>query len=125
MAEHKHAALLRAVADGEKVEVLLGNYWFEGDKNELLRQIGENVIRQNWRIKPKMLNINGKEFPEPLREASVGALVYWPNIEIGCVSQSMFSNEYLYKRLLKNGFLHDTPEAAQAHLDAILSVTRK
>lgn len=75
-----------------------------------------------YRRKPKMCDINGHEFPEPLRVApSVGKLCYLPDCVI-----SDFHSVFIYheanfsERVLKQGQLHATKEAAIDHAKAMI-----
>lgn len=78
-------------------------------------------------VKPKTININGYEVPEPLQNAPEGGTMYWyPNTSDTHVSCSYYYSQYQYNiDRLVNGLVHLTKEAAQKHLDALLSFTRK
>lgn len=49
--EHKHAGLLRAIADGKDIQLLSG-HWYEADHVSLLQRIGAG-LSFSWRIKPE------------------------------------------------------------------------
>lgn len=83
------------------------------------------------RIKPKVININGIEVPEPMREMPPeGTSVYWPGFgpdsgdthtesaDVGCYPAML-------PYLLRKGLLHLTKEAATIHAKALLSFTRR
>ena len=77
--------------------------------------------------KPKTININGYEVPEPLQNAPEGGTMYWyPNTSDTHVSCSYYYSHYQYHvDRLVNGLVHLTQESAQKHLEALLSFTRK
>ena len=83
------------------------------------------------RVKPKVININGIEVPEPMREMPPeGTSVYWPGFgpdsgdthtesaDVGCYPAML-------PYLLRKGLLHLTKEAATIHANALLSFTRR
>lgn len=78
-----------------------------------------------YRRKPRTININRYEVPEPLRtEPSIGTTVYYPDLTIGgLVIMTEYWNTTLKIRLLKKGLLHLTREAAEIHAKALLSFT--
>ena len=78
------------------------------------------------RKKPKTININGYEVPEPIREEPNCNDVVWVTSVVNDEIQSVqwYGMEVDYKNL-KNGLLHTTKEAAQMHREALLSFTRE
>lgn len=85
---------------------------------------GESI---EYRRKPRTININGYEVPEPLRkEPSIGTTVYYPDLTIGgLVITTEYWDTGLKIRLLNKGLLHLTKEAAEMHAKALLSFTSK
>lgn len=79
----------------------------------------------SFRKKPKTININGYEVPEPLREAPAGGtMYYYPSTSMAEVSYGCYHSGDNYENsLLKHGLIHLTREAAQLHLEALLSFT--
>lgn len=79
-----------------------------------------------YRRKPKMLSINGFEFPEPCRVApSEGAMYYVPSLTRGSkVYRTHWDGDSTDRYYLEIGFVHLTEEAATRHADAILSATK-
>lgn len=81
-------------------------------------------------VKQKYIVINGIEVPEPLRVASnpmdygyvvaLNHLAFADGKFIFTPSKVQFVGKEEY---LKAGLIHSTPEAAQAHIDALLSFT--
>jgi len=80
-----------------------------------------------YRRKPRTININGHEVPEPVRDAPRFREEYfivdtW-NDEI--VDSYHWNDDEADRRLLKRGIIHLTREAAEAHAKALLSFTEK
>lgn len=79
-----------------------------------------------YRRKPKTLNINGFEVPEPVKEPLSCCTVYYtPNLcNVYNVSEYTWSNSSLDTYRLISGVIHLTEEAAVAHAKALLSFTQ-
>lgn len=79
-----------------------------------------------YRRKPRTININGYEVPEPLRTSPcVGTDVYYPSLDgHGLVARNKFVDNTFNNLRLKRGLLHLTKEAAEMHAKALLSFTR-
>ena len=97
-----------------------------GEWSSLLTNPAWNADRQYQR-KPKTININGFEVPEPLRDApNDGETYYIVNLtenRVYCViCCGTFS---LSQQWLKSGIIHSTKEAAEIHLKALLSFTQQ
>lgn len=80
-----------------------------------------------YRRKPRAININGHEVPEPVRKPlECGAEYFAP-----AVGGVYFATEFYWRgdevdnRLLERGLVHLTKEAAIAHAKALLSFTAK
>lgn len=84
-------------------------------------------VSSEYRRKPRTINVNGHEVPEPLRTAPYDdTIVYYPNLcSLGLVSYNKFFDDSFYRRLLNLGLLHSTQEAAKKHARALLSFTAK
>lgn len=113
--QHKHAAVLRAIADGQDAE------WRGSDMspwipigNGITNPIGSPELQ--WRVKTRVIMINGVEVPEPYR----GPLKARENYFFPGFVDKSFSLE----DLMAAGFLHLTSDAADRHEAAILSFTR-
>ncbi len=79
-----------------------------------------------YRKKPRTININGYEVPEPLRIApSPDTTVYAVGItHTKFIMEHTYDNaRYWHKQLLNKGLLHLTKEAAELHAKALLSFT--
>ena len=115
---HPHAEILKAYADDTSVEIECHNpdrLWDKVDIDSVIDYPGFE-----FRIKPKMLSINGIEFPEPMRVAPEIGTPY-------CVVDSSRVRGYIWDGSslsagaeLKSGFCHLTEEAAQQHRRAIV-----
>ena len=78
MTEHKHASILRAIADGKKVEYQ--NAY--GDWIPVLTTL-EHV--KEWRIKPETIMVNGIKCPKPSSGAySIRVHVDWRSSYVLC-----------------------------------------
>jgi hypothetical protein len=127
--EHKHAAILRAIADGKAVQARLSGCktWTTADPVELATC---NPLAQpfyEWRIKPKTININGHEVPAPLAYLENGAEYFTFSIFEGVPTSEHHCNRYqeLGENHCRMGIAHATQEAAEAHARALLSFTAK
>jgi hypothetical protein len=78
-----------------------------------------------YRRKPKTININGFEVPEPLyfKPEIVNDIYLVSDIVNGIPLR--FNSEIVSKKQIETGLWHLTKEAAQIHLDALLSFTKK
>lgn len=85
----------------------------------------ENISLLDWKIKHKTININGYEVPEPIRvRPREGELYYIPYLTDSKVQTFKFAESITTSRWLKEGLLHKTKEAAELHLEALLSFTK-
>jgi hypothetical protein len=73
--------------------------------------------------KPKTININGFEVPEPLRAIPVNTENFWMVKLDGCLWLNS-SSDYI-KHALLHGTLHLLRENAEIHRNALLSFTRQ
>lgn len=77
-----------------------------------------------YRLKPQTININGFEVPEPLRSVPAYGTSYFiidlPDVE--GMTWTNVPDEYAW---LKAGIIHLTREAAEKHLEALLSFTKE
>lgn len=134
---HKHAEAMKLYAEDaattdkpwELWEYHYGTYGDEEDWRDLENnpKWNSNYNYRRKAVKPKTININGYEVPEPLQNAPKGGTMYWyPNTSDTHVSCSHYYSGYQYHvDRLVNGLVHMTEEAAQKHLEALLSFTRK
>src|SRR5215469_8217260 len=81
----------------------------------------EWIPHQQYRRKPRMLSINGREFPEPMRAAPEVGTWYWyanPFQDSG-VGGGKWEGIGYGKQWLERGLCHATEEAARQHFEAI------
>lgn len=89
--------------------------------------LADQVLTQpmEWTIEIKTIRIGGRDVPEPLRVAPAVGESYWlaKITELGA-SPSRWHGHIFEMTWLKNGFIHATEAAAQAHSDAIVEMSR-
>lgn len=79
-----------------------------------------------YRRKPRTILINGFEVPEPVREPlKVGEKCWVTDAAHGRAQQLWWSANDTSLRWLAAGLIHLSEDAAQIHIDAMLSFTRK
>lgn len=123
-----YAHILRAIADGEQIEVL--EYYLEGSTlphpqwvkkptPEVLQDIAHQKSPKQFRVasNKKTISINGYEFPEPEQVApEVGVPYYYPNLsDYLQYSLRVWTESDMDKYLLQQRLVHLTKEAAIQH----------
>jgi hypothetical protein len=123
--KHPHAHFLIAIANGEQIQCFYHGGWVDVSPQEFLCELSKhNVLPISYRVKPKTININGIEVPEPLREVPPHLTEVW-FVEI-CEPKRLSFIDCLEGRVSLNlGLLHLTREAAMLHQKALLSFTSK
>lgn len=124
--EHKHAIILRAIADGKQIQVGRANGTWAGiTAQEALSHIihYSDVLR----IKPKTILINGMEVPEPVQKPlSMNESYFYVCIpRKGDAFESTWVNDAADRYRLKLGVIHTSMESAKAHAEALLSFTQQ
>lgn len=76
-----------------------------------------------YRRRPKTININGFEVPEPMREAPKQGTQYFIPYLLGQPETHCWYGSSIDKSLLKAGLVHATYEAAEIHGKALRSFT--
>lgn len=126
MTPHPQADILRAIADGKTIEVkeLIDN---ENAWEEVCNP-WNFILHKDYelRIKPALININGHEVPEPVREPLKKLNRYWfvDFSENRCFCESEWDGDEMDYFRLQLGLIHLTKESAIAHTKALLSFTR-
>lgn len=129
MKEHKHAAALRAIADGvpmSEFEVSHRDdpqYWISAEKYSdwVLRKSEEWEVRR----KQQFITVNGFKVPKPVdTKASPNALgtVFWPYITYESLWNSAPPGNQDAQLAVKRGCGHTTKKAAIAHAKAMLGI---
>ena len=119
---HHHANWMLRHLNGEKVQ-----YCTFPNIDEW-RECSDDLLSHSWdlsyqfRIKPKTININGFEIPQPLREEPKDGDYYWVALMSDRVK---FNNDDFDKTFLAAGMCHSTKEAAEIHWNAIKSFTEE
>lgn len=80
--------------------------------------------KHNYRLKPRTININGFEVPEPLRNIPSCGTRYFL-IELPTVQNMTWTDYDDELDWLKLGLIHLTRENAEKHLEALLSFTKE
>jgi hypothetical protein len=122
---HKHADLIHAWADGAEIQFKGLEGWFDACNPDWLDDT-------EYRIKPKTININGFEVPEPVREPLERGRVYFI-VSVTSVNSSdscgyikhFWKDDQSDRYWLQAGLIHLTPEASIQHTKALLSFTDK
>lgn len=135
-----HREMFEALLDGETLEEFDGYTLIlqDGDlvyknKDGLIATLGNLSLRKptDWKIKPKTININGFEVPEPVKQPLPNTTIYFiPNLSALIDTDAITDdfgwrsddNDFLF---LSRGIIHLTREAAELHAKALLSFTRK
>jgi hypothetical protein len=125
--------VLQALLDGETIEQrtydnedIVCNWWMVG--NSITRSNDAHnpvpVYHAHVRIKPKTININGYEVPEPLREEpEEGTICYYAFVGAEPYKFNYRPHNESNVIWLKRGMLHDSLQAAELHKKALLSFT--
>ena len=125
--EHEYAQVLRWIADGETVQAYdlqIGEFVDKAPEALLLMIFSQEPAPGNFRIKPRTILINGREVPEPMRVApEVGIMCWVADPSAWKLDDWEWEGDEYDFELLKRGLVHAAEEAAQAHVDALLSFT--
>ena len=124
-----HREVLEALLAGETlVDVADSGITIRFNGTNILDQESEEqetICLFDWEIKPRTININGYEVPEPMRvKPRKGELYYIAYLTDVKVESFMFTDSTIENRWLEQGLLHRTKKAAELHLEALLSFTK-
>ena len=124
---HKHATILRAIADGLEVQFRKNEseHWSDMRGGEP----GRNPITWlslEWRIKPRMIVCGKHSWPEPMRVAPVDGTEYWVVSATGrdAIEKIGWNMDETDKRCLSRGLCHTTKEAAEQHVAALIAISQ-
>jgi hypothetical protein len=125
---HKHADLMMEYAKDCKKNAEAYLNWevkYNGSRWKILSKNPEWHKNAEYRRKPKTININGFEVPEPVREPlEAGQEYYAPCLDIGSLYCNFTWNYDNYDfKLLERGIIHLDKESAIKHAKALLSFT--
>lgn len=127
MQQHPYARILRAIADGETIQSKddFGD-WVSRGPATVLEEISDHEHGpEHYRVKPRTITINSHEVPEPLREAPEQGTDCWTP-HLSAENPALFcrwNGDNADHRWLARGLVHLTREAAQAHAEALISIT--
>jgi hypothetical protein len=119
---------LQALLDGETVLYDGGGGYWELKENRIYASPGLVSIPTYFpvHIKPKTININGFEVPEPLRKApEEGDICYCAFVGAGPYKFNYNPEDDAHAEWLEMGVLHSDIESAKIHHNALLSFTRQ
>lgn len=124
MKQYKH--IFNALVNGQQIEYFHNGNWYSKEPHTALNLVNLGAAPEDFRIKPKTININGHEVPEPVREPlENGQEYYFQEITAEyLVDTSCWGDTSCDKFLLNSGLIHLTREAAEAHAKALLSFTQ-
>lgn len=126
--KHKYADILIAIANGEQIEGKNEkDQWCVVDSNIVLYGIySTGELDLDIRVKPKTININGHEVPEPVKvKPKIGDFYYAVSFtDLDNFFLSTFHDSYTDNLLFNKGIMHLTDEAVQKHAEALLSFTK-
>ncbi len=127
MGKHIHAELMLQYAQDAMETETPWERWecLEKDDDEW-SELGINPRFHpdvKYRRKPKTININGFEVPEPLREAPKDGTTYYP-VYIPTIAGEWWAGDNGDKICLWEGLAHSTIEGARLHREALLSLTK-
>lgn len=123
---HKHADLIHAWANGAEIQFKGAEGWFNA-RNPTWHDDTE------YRIKPKTININGFEVPQPVtKPLEKGQIYYIVSItNVNAINRCdayikhFWKDDEIDRAWLQAGLIHLTIEAASLHTKALLSFTDK
>lgn len=110
--------LVTAQANGEIIQMYVGDHWSDCVEPTAF------VNGCKYRVKPKMILVNGFEVPEPMRVKTTCKTEYF----VASVRNDGYFEQYCWfddssdKKWLSRGICHTTKEAAIAHAKAMLGI---
>lgn len=128
--EHVNAEILRAIADGKKVQYRHFQSpleWKTHDNEDTVlcwKLLAGSDIYE-WRIAPKTIKIGEYEVPAPEREAPEPGKKFWTLTPFGGAAHFTWDGSKPCYDALKGGFVHLTEKAAEQHYEAIKSLLAK
>lgn len=118
-------AIVQAIMDGKSV--LRGDGIRRQGYGAMHLFLADQALNQpmEWTVEPQTIRIGDRDVPEPLRVVpELGARYSLANIIDGTAATYCWHGNSLDFKWLKNGLIHATEEAAQAHIDEILELSR-
>lgn len=128
--EHVNAEILRAIADGEKVQYRHFSSpleWKSHDNEDTVlcwKLLAGSDIYE-WRIAPKTIKIGDCEVPEPCRVAPKVGQEFWAVNPFAGPQQFTWDGSKEDHHALKSGFVLLTKEAAEKHCEVSKNLLAK
>ena len=127
--EHRHAVILRAIADGEQIQITsphVTGQWSDIGPNCVLENMSSLRKDVLYRIKPQTILINGMEVPEPIKvKPKKGDVVFVVHLADAIqATKWTWADDAIDNRAFKRGLCHSTRQAAFIHCQALLSFTQ-
>ena len=127
--EHVNAEILRAIADGKKVQYQKFNPpgWepFQNADTVQCWKLLKGGSPVKWRIAPETIMIGEHEVPEPCREPLRSGQKFWVVNPFTGPLWFIWNNSVEDFHALKSGFVHLTEEAAEKHYEAFKNLLAK
>ncbi|CAM7048410.1 hypothetical protein ACOJ84_003992 [Morganella morganii] len=129
MSGHPHADLMAKAAEIAKTD----KEWWRHFEIKTLHfdswsEMCNEVFFDNdeYRLKPRFIDINGHQVPEPAREVPDNDDLLWiADITQPTAAQLMWTGHPSDIFMLERGILHSNREAAETHMFALTSFTQK
>lgn len=128
MSGHPHADLMARAAEIAKTDKEWWKHFECRSEDGEWGNMSPGAALQDYlkyRLKPRFININGHQVPEPVREPLKIGQVYWLARIHGAVDSFEWEGDHACRAWLERGLIHLTKEAAEAHAAALLSFTQK
>jgi len=128
--KHKHAELMMEYAqDAMETDRPWERWEFRFEDDDDWKDLIDHAIWRKdceYRRKPRTVNINGFEVPEPVRQSlNINDKYYVVRPDREChFHRGSWDNSQAEHIWLKLGLIHRTAEAAAKHAEALLSFTR-
>lgn len=128
--EHVNAEILRAIADGKKVQYRnycspIGWEYFHSADSATCWKVLTGGVAVEWRIAPETIKIGEYEVPEPCRVTPEVGFKFWTLTPFGGAAHFTWDGSKPCYDALKGGFVHLTEKAAEQHYEAIKSLLAK
>lgn len=129
MSGHPHAELMAKAAEIAKTDKKwYRHFQFKTSDDDIWRDFcGVFGFHESdvLRLKPRTIDINGHQVPEPVREPLNLGQKYWVADTANFTEEKKWTDSFSCQRWLARGILHLTKEAAETHIAALLSFTQK
>lgn len=118
--------LLKAYLNGKIIVYKESAVWQKKDGLHFPSISNSEIKDKKWSIKDRAININGFEVPEPYCGEMEMEKVYWyPQITEGSAEDFSWKDDATDRIIMESGMLRLTKEAAELHLQALLSFTKQ